>query len=75
MLMFARGDTGLILLGLAGGLLVVFWIWMLIDCAIYETGEGNVKATWILILLIGNWVGALLYLRVRRPRRKAELGR
>ena len=26
-------------------------------------------------LLLGNWIGALLYLFVRRPQRKAETGR
>jgi hypothetical protein len=75
MLLLARSDIGLIILGLFGALFVVFWIWMLIECAVYEPGEGNVKATWIVIILLGNWIGALLYLLVRRPQRKAEMGR
>jgi hypothetical protein len=75
MIILAGADTGLILLGSAGALLIVFWIWMLIECAIYESNEGNTKATWLLILFVGNWIGALLYLFVRRPRRKAELGK
>jgi len=68
-------DAGLIVLGLASVLLIVFWLWMLVECAVYEPNTGNTKVTWILILLIGNWIGALLYLFVRRPRRKAELDR
>jgi hypothetical protein len=75
MIILAGADTGLILLGSAGALLIVFWIWMLIECAIYESNEGNTKETWLLILFVGNWIGALLYLFVRRPRRKAELGK
>lgn len=75
MLLLARSDIGLIILGLFGALFVVFWIWMLIECAIYEPNDGNTKATWILIILVGNWIGALLYLFVRRPRRKVEMGR
>ena len=75
MIILAGADTGLILLGSAGALLIVFWIWMLVECAIYESNEGNTKATWLLILFVGNWIGALLYLFVRRPRRKAELGK
>jgi uncharacterized SAM-binding protein YcdF (DUF218 family) len=75
MLLLARSDVGLIILGLFGALFIVFWIWMLIECAFYESGEGNIKATWIVIILLGNWIGALLYLCVRRPQRKAEMGR
>ena len=75
MIILADADTGLILLGSAGALLIVFWIWMLIECAVYEPNEGNTKATWLLILFVGNWIGALLYLFVRRPRRKSELGK
>lgn len=75
MLLLARSDIGLIILGLFGALFIAFWIWMLIECAVYESSEGNIKATWILIILVGNWIGALLYLFVRRPQRKVEIGR
>lgn len=75
MLLLARSDIGLIILGLFGASFVVFWIWMLIECAVYEPREGNIKVTWIVIILLGNWIGALLYLLVRRPQRKAEMGR
>jgi uncharacterized integral membrane protein len=75
MLLFDPADIGLIAAGLFGALFVAFWIWMLIECAVYEPNDGNIKAPWILIILVGNWIGALLYLFVRRPRRKAETGR
>lgn len=58
------------------GLLVTgFWIWMIIDCAVNETNEGNTKIVWILIIIFTHGLGALLYFLIRRPQRKAELGR
>lgn len=53
----------------------VFWVWMLIDCAVKEPSEGNDKIIWILIIIFTHWIGALIYLIVRRPKRIAELGR
>ena len=58
-------------LGLVG---MVFWIWMLIDCATKETDRDNTKLVWILIIIFTHWIGALIYLLVRRPKRIAELG-
>jgi len=75
MIVMSRADFGLIILGLAGVLLIGFWLWMLIECAVLEPSEGHTKATWLLILFTGNWIGALIYLFVRRPRRKLETGR
>lgn len=54
---------------------MVFWIWMLIDCATNEPSEGNDKIIWILILIFTHWLGALIYLCVRRPERKRLYGR
>jgi hypothetical protein len=54
--------------------LTVFWIWMLIDCATKETDQGHLKLVWILIIIFTHWVGALIYLLVRRPQRVKELG-
>ena len=53
----------------------VFWIWMLIECAMKEPSEGNDKIVWIIIILFMNWLGALIYLIARRPKRVAEHGR
>jgi ABC-type multidrug transport system fused ATPase/permease subunit len=53
----------------------VFWLWMLVDCATKESNEGNTKVVWILIILFANFVGAVVYLLVRRPQRYAELHR
>ena len=56
-----------------GGL--IFWIWMLVDCAKNESSEGNDKVVWILIIALTNLLGAIIYFIVRRPTRKAKLGK
>lgn len=52
-----------------------FWIWMLVDCLTKEPSEGNDKVIWILILIFTHWLGALIYLLVRRPERRRLYGR
>ncbi len=62
-------------LALLGLVVMAFWIWMLVDCATKESDQGNNKLIWILIIVLTHWIGALLYLLIRRPQRIAELGR
>ncbi|NJL87349.1 MAG: hypothetical protein HC886_17410 [Leptolyngbyaceae cyanobacterium SM1_1_3] len=54
---------------------LIFWIWVLIDCATKEASEGNTKIAWILIILFASGIGALIYVVFRRPQRLRELGR
>ena len=56
----------LMLIGVLGTL---FWIWMIVDCALHESSTGNDKIVWILVILFTHLIGALLYYFVRRPRR------
>lgn len=49
---------------------ICFWIWMLVDCLKYEKSEGNDKIVWMLVIVLTNWIGALIYFFVRRPERK-----
>jgi hypothetical protein len=58
----------------AGGLAAI-WIWMIIDCATKEPAEGNERLIWILVICLAGWIGALIYLFVRRPRRIELHGR
>ena len=54
---------------------LTLWIWTLIDCIRNEPAEGNDRIVWVVVIAVANWVGALIYLIVRRPQRKATLGR
>jgi len=56
-------------------LTTIFWVWMLVDCATKEPSEGNDKVVWILVIVFTYWVGALIYLLVRRPERIRLHGR
>lgn len=58
-----------------GILSMVFWVWMLVDCATKEPDEGNSKVAWTLIIVFTHLIGSALYLFIRRPQRIAEVGR
>jgi hypothetical protein len=61
--------------GLIGITATVLWIWMLVEVLSRETDEGNNKLLWALVIVFTHWVGALIYLIVRRPERVKKLGR
>ncbi len=52
----------------------VLWIWALIDCLQNEPSTGNEKIVWVIVILLTHWIGALLYLFVRRPQRIRQYG-
>jgi hypothetical protein len=54
--------------------LTVLWIWTLIDCIKNESTEGNERIVWVVVIAVTHWIGALIYLIVRRPHRKVILG-
>lgn len=58
---------------LIGILAVVFWIWMLIDCA-RRNFEGSEKVVWILIIIFLGILGALVYFFVGRKKGKLPGG-
>jgi hypothetical protein len=57
-----------------GLIFTLFWIWMLVDCLMNESSQGNDKIIWALVIVLTHFVGAFLYFVVRRPRRIKELG-
>ena len=63
------GFLSLISLGL-----FVFWLVVLIDCVKNEPSEGNDKIVWVLVIVLTHALGALIYLLVRKPQRKARYG-
>ena len=62
----------IVLLLAAGG---IFWVFVLVDCLRNEPSEGNDKVIWVLVILLANLVGAVLYLAVRRPKRIQQYGK
>ena len=44
----------------------VFWLWMIIDCAQRKFKNDLEKIIWILVIVFGSWVGALVYFIVIR---------
>ena len=43
-------------------LFYLFWIGMLVDCAVRESPTSGTKLAWVLIIIFLQWPGALLYL-------------
>jgi hypothetical protein len=63
------------LIPLAAGLLI-FWLWMLIDCLKrdddnFAIGGKNAKIIWILVMIFTHFIGALLYFFLVKENKKA----
>ncbi len=58
-----------------GTIFTLFWLWMLIDCALNEPPQGNDKLVWVIIIVLTSVFGALLYFFIRRPKRRKEYGK
>lgn len=58
-------EAGGLLFLLVGLLVFAFWVWMIVDCAKYET-EDTTKIVWLLIILLAGLIGAPLYFFVRK---------
>ena len=52
-----------------------FWIWMLVEASTRETDESGDRLMWTLVIVFTHWIGALIYLLVRRQERIRKLGR
>lgn len=62
---FAGLGAMMILVWVIGGLLTIFWLWMLVDCL---TGPmpTNEKILWAIVMLVVPFVGSLIYFFVKR---------
>lgn len=40
---------------------IIFWIYQLVKCS-HDEPPGIKKTGWIIIIALGNWIGALVYL-------------
>jgi len=61
------------------GLIVfAFWIWMIVDCAQRGFKNNVEKIVWIIVIVLGSWIGALVYflvIRMYNPRGLAKTSR
>lgn len=48
----------MVVIGLIG---TVFWIWMLIDCLLRKFKSNTNKIIWVLVIVFGHFIGALIY--------------
>ncbi len=46
------------LIGILG---MIFMVWMLIDCVQRKFKKDNDRVIWVLIIVLLNWIGALVY--------------
>tara|TARA_B100000029_G_C16707542_1_gene641939 strand:- start:8 stop:202 length:195 start_codon:yes stop_codon:yes gene_type:complete len=51
-----------------GILASIFWVWMLVECAVKEINNSD-KVTWVIIIALTGWIGAIVYYFHRRPKR------
>ncbi len=52
-------------LALAG---FTFWIWMLIDCLKKDFKDSNERIIWVVVIVLCNLVGAIIYFFVGRKK-------
>lgn len=49
-----------------GILLFAFWIWMIVDAAQRNFKNSVEKIIWLIVIVLGGWIGALIYFIVIR---------
>lgn len=45
-------------------IVIIFWIWMIVDCAKRRFKNNTEKIIWLLVIVFGQIVGAIVYLIV-----------
>lgn len=56
-------------------LYAAFWLWMLVDCILYEPSDYRYKIVWIVGLIVFGGLAAFFYNITRRKQRIREYGR
>tara|TARA_Y100000310_G_C19967069_1_gene483806 strand:+ start:70 stop:312 length:243 start_codon:yes stop_codon:yes gene_type:complete len=49
-----------------GILFLAFWVWMIVDAAKRKFKNDVEKIVWLLVIVFGHWIGALVYFIVVR---------
>lgn len=47
-------------------IILILWVWMIVDCAKRRFKNDTEKIVWIVVIVLGQWVGALVYFIVIR---------
>ena len=55
---FAAATLAKIIIGI---IILIFWIFMIVDCAKRKFRRDGEKILWILIMIFGAWIGAIVY--------------
>jgi hypothetical protein len=72
----AQGDGGSAIAMFALGLLLVslffflLWVFALVDAIKNPALDNNERLIWVLVIVLTNWIGALIYLVAGRKRRR-----
>jgi len=74
MIEFVASVVGGLISGIFWLAFTVFMIWMIVDCALYESRVGNERLIWVIINVFVPYVGAVVYYLFRRPERIRALG-
>ena len=45
-------------------LVLIFWIWMIVDCAKRKFKNDAEKIVWLVVIVLFGWLGALVYFLV-----------
>jgi len=53
-----------ILMGLFAVSIFALWIWMIVDAARRNFRNDTEKVLWLVIIILGSWIGALIYLLI-----------
>jgi Phospholipase_D-nuclease N-terminal len=61
--------------GILGLLALAFWIWAIIDVVTNEPPHEPNKIVWVLVVILLQALGALIYFIVRRPERIRQYGK
>lgn len=75
LLAFGIGGPEILVLGVMvflGLPLFAFWIWMLVDCLTKEEDQSQ-KLVWLLVIIFVGFVGAPLYLFIRKLPRDRQM--
>ena len=74
MIEFVASVVGGLISGIFWLAFTAFMIWMIVDCALYESRVGNERLIWIIIMVFVPYVGAIVYYLFRRPERIRAFG-